>query len=167
MLPSVCFHKFRFGVLGLALVFLLGLGAFPGSSNGRPGTHPESVLKPMAKPAQAPPSAPPVTADSVLPYLFYGATPLTTSTPAGPCASTTTCPTPVLVFVHGLSGTYADWLESANCPPAPTFCGSVKGVPTAGVGSGNNMYDYAYAAGFRTAFMSLSLNNTSNTSNIQ
>jgi hypothetical protein len=148
MLPSVGFHKFRFGVLGLALVFMLGQGAFPTQ-------------------AQTPAPAPPVTVDGVQPNLFYGATPLTTSTPAGPCLSTTTCPTPVLVFVHGLSGTYADWLESANCPPAPTFCGSVNGVPTAGVGSGNNMYDYAYAAGFRTAFMSLSANNTNNTANIQ
>src|ERR1039458_9880599 len=80
MLPSVGFHKFRFGVLGLALVFLLGLGAFPTQ-------------------ATAPPSAPPVTADSVLPNLFYGAT--------LPGASNG----PVLVFVHGLSGSYADWLE--------------------------------------------------------
>src|SRR5580700_10976160 len=129
MLPSVGFHKFRLGVMSLALVFMLGQGAFRTQ-------------------AAAPAPAPPVTVDSSLPYLFYGATPLTTSTPAGPCASTTTCPTPVLVFVHGLSGSYADWLESANCPPSPTPCG--PNGP--GAGTGNDMYDYAYQAGFRTAF---------------
>jgi hypothetical protein len=160
MLSSVSFHKFKFGVLGLALVFILGLRAFPGSSNGRPGTHPESTLKPLATPAAAPPPAPPVTQDSQLPNLFYGATPPT-------CiygnSGVTTCPTPVLVFVHGLSGSYADWLESANCPPSPIPCGP-KGP---GVGTGNDMYDYAYAAGFRTAFMSLSANNTNNSASIQ
>src|ERR1022692_4011357 len=36
MLPSVGFHKFRFGVLGLALVFLLGLGAFPTQATAPP-----------------------------------------------------------------------------------------------------------------------------------
>src|ERR1022692_990927 len=108
MLPSVGFHKFRFGVLGLALVFLLGLGAFPTQ-------------------ATAPPSAPPVTADSVLPNLFYGATLPGASN--GPVlvfvhglSGSSTLPGasngPVLVFVHGLSGSYADWLESANCPPS-------------------------------------------------
>lgn len=132
MLPSVGFHKFRFGVLGLALVFLLGLGAFPTQ-------------------ATAPPSAPPVTADSVLQNLFYGAT--------LPGASNG----PVLVFVHGLSGSYADWLESANCPPSPTPCGP-KG---AGIGTGNDMYDYAYEAGFRTAFVSMNANNQSNSATIQ
>ena len=59
MLPSVGFHKFRFGVLGLALVFLLGLGAFAGSPKGQPGVHAASTLKNGAKPAQAPPAAPP------------------------------------------------------------------------------------------------------------
>src|ERR1700722_16495012 len=158
MLPSVGFHRVTFGVLGLSLVFMLGLRAFPGSPDGRQGAHPESTLKPMTTKATAPPSAPPVTPDSVLPYLFYGATPLE---PQGPCASSTSCPTPVLVFVHGLSGSYADWLESNNCPPSPTQCGPH------GIGTGNDMYDYAYEAGFRTAFMSLSTNNQSNDANIQ
>src|SRR5208282_628199 len=121
MLPSVGFHKFRFGVLGLALVFLLGLGAFAGSPKGRPRVHAASTMKNTSKPAQAPPAAPPVTVDGVLPNLFYGATPLV-------CASAQSCPTPVLVFVHGLSGTYADWLESNNCPPSPTPCGSAPGA---------------------------------------
>jgi len=161
MLPSVGFHKFGFGVLGLALVFILGLSAFPGSPNGQPGAHPESTTAATSK--QAPPSAPPVTVDSVLPNLFYGATPLTTSTPPGPCASATECPTPVLVFVHGLTGSYADWLESNNCPPSPTVCG--PNGP--GAGTGNDMYDYAYEAGFRTAFMSLSANNSNNSATIQ
>src|ERR1035438_1315068 len=161
MLPSVGFHKFGFGVLGLALVFMLGLSAFPGSPNGQPGAHPESTTAATSK--TAPPSAPPVTVDSVLPNLFYGATPLTTSTPPGPCTSATECPTPVLVFVHGLTGSYADWLESNNCPPSPTVCG--PNGP--GAGTGNDMYDYAYEAGFRTAFMSLSANNSNNSATIQ
>jgi hypothetical protein len=111
----------------------------------------------MATPAQTPPpSAPQVTQDSLLPNLFYGATPSI-------CASIKECPTPVLVFVHGLSGSYADWLESANCPLSPIPCGP-KGP---GAGTGNDMYDYAYAAGFRTAFMSLSTNNEANNATIQ
>ena len=136
MLVSAGSHKFRSGVLGLALVLVLGLGALPGQ-------------------AAAPPSAPPVTVDSVLPNLFYGATPAV-------CASAQSCPTPVLVFVHGLGGSYADWLESHNCPPAPTPCGANPGA-----GTGNDMYDYAYQAGFRTAFMSMNANNTNNSATIQ
>ena len=162
MLPSVGFHKFGFGVLVLALVFMLCLSAFPGAPNG----HPASVARTSACGGSGNPpcSAPPVTVDSVLPNLFYGATPLTTATPTpGPCASTTECPTPVLVFVHGLAGSYADWLESNNCPPSPTVCGP-NGV---GAGTGNDMYDYAYQAGFRTAFMSLSANNSNNGATIQ
>ena len=165
MLPSVDFHKFSFGVLGLALVFVPVLGAFPAPPDSQPGTSPASALKSMAKPATAPPSAPPVIQDSVLPNLFYGATPLTTATPPGPCASVTTCPTPVLVFVHGLGGTYADWLEVNNCPTTPA------GIPcnTTGHGAsaGNDMYDYAYEAGFRTAFMSMNANNSNNSASIQ
>jgi hypothetical protein len=156
MLRSVGLHKFRFGVIGLALVFLLGLRAFPGSPTGHPGAHAASAYKTMAKPSTTPPAAPPVTVDSVLPNLFYGATPSV-------CASAQSCPTPVLVFVHGLSGSYADWLESANCPPSPIPCGP-NGV---GAGTGNDMYDFAYEAGFRTAFMSMSANNTSNGTTIQ
>jgi len=113
----------------------------------------------MAKPATAPPSAPAVTVDGSLTNLFYGAIPPST----GPCASNAICPgPPVLVFVHGLSGTYADWLESANCPPSPILCGK-----TAGAGTGNDMYDYAYENGFRTAFMSLNMDNTGNSASIQ
>jgi hypothetical protein len=150
MLPSVRFHKFRFGALGVALVFMLGFAATP----GLPDSHSASTLQSMAKPATTPTSAPIVTVDGVLPNLFYGATPAV-------CASATSCPTPVLVFVHGLSGSYADWLESANCPGAPTPCGPNN------VGTGNDMYDYAYANGFRTAFMSLSANNSGNSASIQ
>ena len=146
MLRSVGFHKFKFGVLGLALVFLLGLRAFPWS----PDAQPEA-----AKQKTAPPSAPPVTVDSLLPNLFYGAIPQGET----PSASNA----PVLVFVHGLSGSYADWLESNNCPPSPTPCGP-NGV---GAGTGNDMYDYAYEAGFRTAFMSMSTNNSNSGSTIQ
>jgi len=143
MLRSVGIHKFRFGVLGLALVFLLGLKAFPGS-------HPESASAATPK-IVTPPPAPPVTPDSVLPNLFYGAT--------LPGAENG----PVVVFVHGLAGSYADWLESANCPPSPTICG--PNGP--GAGTGNDMYDFAYEAGFRTAFLSFNTDNTNNNATIQ
>ena len=82
--------------------------------------------------AAAPP-APAVTVDPTQANLFYGAIP-----PNGPEG-------PVLVFVHGLGGTYKDWLDVA----------------------GNNMYDLAYQAGFRTVFLSLNLDNTVNSASIQ
>jgi hypothetical protein len=99
----------------------------------------------------APPSAPPVTVDPTLPNLWYGAIP-----PTGQHG-------PVVVFVHGLGGTYADWLEGNNCPtiPANTPCGKP------GPGTGNDMYDYAYQAGFRTVFLSMNTNNTPNNASIQ
>jgi hypothetical protein len=85
-------------------------------------------------PAQAtPPAAPAVTVDPTQPNLFYGAIP--SNGPEGP----------VIVFVHGLGGTYKDWLDV----------------------TGNDMYDLAYQAGFRTAFMSLNLDNTTNNASIQ
>ena len=95
-----------------------------------------------------PPPAPPVIA-ATLPNLWYGAIP-----PSGPKG-------PVVVFVHGLGGTYADWLEGSNCPAAPTPCGKP------GPGTGNDMYDYAYQAGFRTVFLSLNSDNTPNNASIQ
>ncbi len=49
---------------------------------------------------------------------------------------------PVLFFVHGLSGHAEDWWV------------------------GNDMYNYAYAAGYRTAFISMSADNSRNTSGI-
>ena len=99
----------------------------------------------------APPSAPAVTVDPTLPNLFYGANPLNGQNG------------PVLVFVHGLGGTYADWLEGNNCPTTPpsTPCGKP------GPGTGNDMYDYAYQAGFRTVFLSLNTNNTPNNLSIE
>jgi len=151
MLRSLGFHKFRFGILGLGLVFLLVLRAFPGSPDDPSDARQAPAFKPMSTPKTAPPSAPPVVVDSLLPNLFYGAT------PAGGTNG------PVLVFVHGLSGSYADWLESNNCPSSPTPCGP-NGV---GAGTGNDMYDYAYEAGFRTAFVSLSASNASNSGTIQ
>lgn len=96
--------------------------------------------------AGTPPAAPPLTIDPVLPNLFYGASPSNDA--------------PVLVFVHGLSGSYQDWIESKNCPTT---------APTGPVckGSSNTMYDLSYQAGFRTVFMSLSPDNSNNTSSIQ
>jgi len=102
------------------------------------------VFAPLT-PAQTPPAAPRVTVDTTLPNLFYGATP--TNGPHGP----------VIVFVHGLQGTYQDWLESKNCPALIASC----------TGTNNDMYDLAYQAGFRTAFMSLSADNSPNEADIQ
>ena len=94
--------------------------------------------------AAQPAAAPPLTIDSVYPNLFYGAIPAT-----GEGAQA-----PVVIFVHGLGGNFQDWIESADCPTATVVGGCV--------GSKNDMYDYAYAAGYRTVFMSLSANNSNN-----
>lgn len=51
---------------------------------------------------------------------------------------------PVLVFVHGLGGTAMDWWSV----------------------TGNDMYDLAYQAGFRTAFVSMNLDNSPNSADI-
>ncbi len=83
--------------------------------------------------AAKPPAAPPVTVDPTQPNLFYGAVP-----PNG-------LKGPVVVFVHGLGGTYKDWLDA----------------------TGNDMYDLAYQAGYRTVFLSLNRDNTPNSANIQ
>jgi len=90
------------------------------------------------------PAAPVITVDPTQPNLFYGAIP-----PNGPDG-------PVVVFVHGLSGKYSDWIEPANCPVGVT-CQA----------SNNTMYDSAYQAGMRTVFLSLSLTNMSNNTSIQ
>jgi hypothetical protein len=95
--------------------------------------------------ATTPPSAPPVTVDASLPNLFYGAVP-----PNGPRG-------PVVVFVHGIGGTFQDWLEAQNCPASMPSC----------TGTSNDMYDLAYQAGLRTAFMSLSADNSPNEAGIQ
>jgi Dockerin type I domain len=100
--------------------------------------------------AAAPPPAPPLTVDPSQSNLFYGAVP-----PSGQQG-------PVVVFIHGLSGTFMDWIEVNNCPdpgslPAGYNC----------KGGGNTMYDMAYQAGFRTVFPSLSPDLSPNTSNIQ
>jgi Dockerin type I domain len=91
------------------------------------------------------PPAPPLTVDPTQPNLFYGAIP-----PNGPNG-------PVIVFIHGLSGTYQDWIESKNCPTTNPSC----------KGSNNTMYDSSYQSGFRTVFMSLSIDNTNNNASIQ
>jgi pimeloyl-ACP methyl ester carboxylesterase len=104
----------------------------------------------------APPPAPfPLTTDSTYPNLFYGAVPA-----SGPNA-------PVIVFVHGLGGSFVDWIESANCPnPLPV--GGCKASSKATVlGSNNDMYDYAYQAGFRTVFLSMNADNSNNSLSIQ
>jgi hypothetical protein len=103
-----------------------------------------------------PSPAPPLTIDTTYPNLFYGATP--SSIPNSP----------VIVFVHGLGGSYVDWIEAANCPTNPLPVGGCKSSPTSpDLGSNNDMYDYAYAAGFRTVFLSMSANNSTNSLSIQ
>jgi len=114
------------------------------------------LLAVAASPLAATPApAPPLTVDSVYPNLFFGATPAFGAN------------APVIVFVHGLGGSYVDWIESSNCPTTPVV-GDCKSSPTSpGTGSKNDMYDYAYAAGFRTVFMSMNADNSTSTSTIQ
>src|ERR1051326_4459108 len=93
----------------------------------------------------APPSAPPLTTDPSFPNLFYGAVP-----PGGKSA-------PVLVFIHGLGGSFVDWIEINNCPTSVPGC----------KGSINDMYDLAYQGGYRTVFLSMNADNTNNSLSIQ
>lgn len=69
--------------------------------------------------------------DPAAPNVFYGAVP-----PGGDTA-------PVLVFIHGLSGTASYFWTS-----------------------GNDMYAMAYAGGYRTAFISMSVDNSPNLNKI-
>jgi len=131
MLTSAASRSFRPAVFTGVLVFALTSAAWAATS---------------------PPAAPPLIPDPVFPNLFYGQTLSNTlQAPNGGLNG------PVVVFVHGLGGSFADWIESANCPASVSGC----------VGTNNDMYDYAYQAGFRTVFMSLSANNTDNSASIQ
>ncbi|MGA2588453.1 MAG: hypothetical protein ABSH32_00930 [Bryobacteraceae bacterium] len=132
---SVVVHGFRSAMLSCALVLALAL-----------------VIFPMGMQAANPPSAPQLVVDSVLPNLFYGGIPST-----GPNA-------PVLVFVHGLSGSFQNWIEVNNCP---STTGTPPYVGPACKGSNNIMYDEAYQAGLRTVFLSLNANNQNNSASIQ
>lgn len=129
MSASVGNRNLRFGVTSFSLLLVFVRGAFPAL-------------------AAAPPAAPPITVDPTQPNLFYGAVPQ---------ISGQTFNGPVVVFVHGLQGTYQDWIESANCPTVPAGC----------KGANNTMYDSAYQAGLRTVFLSLSIDNTANNTSIQ
>ena len=60
---------------------------------------------------------------------------------------------PVIVFVHGLGGNFQDWIEAKNCPN-PSGRRLQVSPSSKGLGSNNDMYDYAYQAGFRTVFLS-------------
>ena len=112
------------------------------------------ALLALALAAQAkPPAAPPLIIDSTYPNLFYGVDPRPNA--------------PVLVFVHGLGGSYVDWIEASNCPN-PLPIGNCKSSPTSpGMGSNNDMYDFAYQGGYRTAFMSMNADNSTNSLSIQ
>ena len=85
---------------------------------------------------------------------FLGLTAIAQSQPANPIPDPNGAPNifygavppdsvkgPLLVFVHGLKGIAADWWVNA-----------IDGSP-------NPMYEMAYAAGYRTAFVSLDPNN--------
>ena len=113
----------------------LPAGTYQGSINinAAGGSVLQVAVTLKVSPSTGPPAAPPVTPDPTQPNLFYGAIP-----PNG-------LKGPVIVFVHGLSGAYKDWLEI----------------------TGNDMYDLSYQAGFRTAFMSLNLDNSPNNADIQ
>lgn len=130
MLRSVGVLNIRSGLASFALVLGLALGT--------------AAVRVEA----ATPAAPPLTVDAVVPNLFYGAIP-----PNGQHG-------PVIVFVHGLQGSYQNWIESQNCPTVPP-------AGPACTGANNTMYDQAYQAGFRTAFMSLSPDNSNNNTSIQ
>jgi len=106
-------------------------------------------------------SAPPLIQSSSQPNLFFGATP-----PNGPNG-------PVLVLVHGLDGTYQDWIQGCTgngsgkgCPPN-SIAGNCPTTITNCSGSNNVMYNAMYNAGFRVAIMSLNLDNSPNSASIQ
>jgi len=115
MFPCWGFRGYRSGVLSFVVALVLVLMAFPADAQSKP------------------PVAPPVTPDPTQPNLFYGAIP-----PNGVNG-------PVIVFVHGLGGSYTDWLDQRS----------------------NDMYDYAYQNGFRTVFLSANLDNSPGNSDIQ
>ncbi len=99
----------------------------------------------MGAQATTPPSAPRLTTDPVFPNLFYGATPERGAN------------SPIIVFVHGLGGSFIDWIEVNNCPTS---------VPTC-KGSNNDMYDLAYQGGYNTVFLSMNADNSNNSLSIQ
>jgi hypothetical protein len=135
MRSSVALHSFRPARWICASLLLLVLG--------------------VATANAAPTPAPPIIQDATYPNLFFGAIPVGPQTGGS---------APVIVFVHGLSGNYEDWIEASNCPnPAPPPPAPACSSPRAG----NNMYDFAYAAGFRVAIMSLNADNSNNTASIQ
>ena len=88
MRVSVGSHSFRPARWAFVLTLLLTLG----------------VVSMEAAPAPAPP----IVQDATFPNLFFGAIPPGIPQQGGSG--------PVIVFVHGLSGNYEDWIEAANCP---------------------------------------------------
>jgi hypothetical protein len=105
--------------------------------------------------AAQPPVAPRLTIDPNFPNLFYGAVP------------SKGYDLPIVVFVHGLGGSYIDWIQAANCPENPAPVGNCQSSPISPQGSNNNMYNYAYQAGYRTVFMSMNADNSNNSLSIQ
>ena len=140
MFTSTGFNHTRPGIFYFTLILLVTLGMFPGTAQ-----------------ATTPAQAPPLIQSSTQPNLFFGATP-----PNGPNG-------PVVVLVHGLDGTYQDWIRGcigASCPPN-SVAGDCPTNLTTCAGSNNTMYDSMYNAGFRVAIMSLSVDNSKNSASIQ
>jgi Alpha/beta hydrolase of unknown function (DUF915) len=101
-----------------------------------------SLAQPVA--AQTTPATPPApTPDAVYANVFYGAI-----NPA-----TANFDTPVLIFVPGLGGVACDWYSTGSTGVSPC-------APSNGVAPANDMYAYAYQAGYRTAFVSPNTTNT-------
>jgi hypothetical protein len=89
-----------------------------------------------------PPTPPAPTPDPVYANLFYGAT--------NPAFNFVT---PVVVFVPGLGGVACDWYSTGSTGNAPC-------TPGGQTAPANDMYAYAYQAGYRTAFISPNTDNS-------
>jgi len=98
----------------------------------------------LCRPALAQPPTPPApTPDPVYANVFYGA--------VNPAMSNFI--TPVVVFVPGLGGVACDWYSTGATGNAPCQPGGTT-APA------NDMYAYAYQAGYRTAFISPTTDNS-------
>ena len=97
----------------------------------------------LAFPVLAQPPTPPApTPDPVFANVFYGA--------VNPAFN---FKTPVLVFVPGLGGVACDWFSTGSTGSAPCVNNGVTSPA-------NDMYAYAYQAGYRTAFISPNTDNS-------
>ena len=138
--PSINQAQIRLGgIAGLAAAVVVCLVVLGGASSHGPNratgssnvASPTVTAQPTAAVAcpngQCPKQGPP-TGNPILDNIWYGAIPANSTN------------TPVLVFVHGISGIAQDWWS------ATSYSGT------------NDMYLYAYTAGYRTAFVTLNSN---------